>query len=308
MTWLASWDSFVKVVEEGSMAAAARRLDCTRAQVSKQIGELEQTFGLRLFERSTRKLGLTPAGEIFLRHARLALEAIENTDIAVRNTGDTPHGLLRIGASVIFGRQSIAPLLPDLVARYPELECELILTDDPVDLAEDRIDVALRLTRAPPEEAVSRQLLVLKRVVCASPGYLAAHGTPATPQDLTQHACFSHLLRDGGVWRLADRHGKEVEVPVRSRIQFNNIGCILDATRAGHGIAILPTYLCGDDLASGALVSVLDDHEPQVDFGRNLYACYLPSRSRAAKVKQFLAQLEALLTPIPPWDRYREGR
>ena len=131
---------------------------------------------------------------------------------------------------------------------------------------------------------------------------------PATPQELTQHACFSHLLRDGGVWRLADRHGKEVEVPVRSRIQFNNIGCILDATRAGHGIAILPTYLCGDDLASGALVSVLDDHEPQVDFGRNLYACYLPSRSRAAKVKQFLAQLEALLTPIPPWDRYREGR
>ena len=262
MTWLASWDSFVKVVEEGSMAAAARRLNCTRAQVSKQIGELEQTFGLRLFERSTRKLGLTPAGEIFLRHARLALEAIENTDIAVRNTGDTPHGLLRIGASVVFGRQSIAPLLPDLVARYPELECELILTDDPVDLAEDRIDVALRLTRAPPEEAVSRQLLVLKRVVCASPGYLAGHPELSQPGDLARQTIISASPVSPGIeWHLGS--GKQqIIVKVQPRLSVNNNAAAIEAALMGFGITRLMSYQVATYLASGQLVRLFPEYEP----------------------------------------------
>lgn len=304
MSWLASWESFVKVVEGGSMAAAARRLDCTRAQISKQIGELERAFGLRLFERSTRKLSLTPAGEVFYRHALRTLEALENTEVAVRNMGDAPRGILRISASVIFGRACIAPLIPQLVAEYPELECELLLTDQLVDLAEDRIDVALRLAVAPPAEAVCRQLLALQRVVCGAPAYLAAHGEPAAPPDLARHQCFSYLLADNGVWRLAGSNGEAVSVPVRSRFQFNNIGCILDAVLQGHGLAILPTYLCGEALAQGRLRAVLREYEPLVDFGRNLYACYTPSRARLPKVRVFLAALERLLQPRPPWERF----
>ena len=115
MAWLNSWDSFVKVVECGSMAAAARRLDCTRAQISKQVGELERAFGVRLFERSTRRLSLTPSGEIFYQHARRALEAVESTEVAVKNLGDVPRGLLRVSASITFGRLYVAPLLPLLV-------------------------------------------------------------------------------------------------------------------------------------------------------------------------------------------------
>ena len=165
MAWLGSWESFVKVVEAGSMAAAARRLDCTRAQVSKQIGELERAFGVRLFERSTRKLSLTPSGEVFHQHALRALEAIQSTEVAVRNMGDAPHGVLRISASITFGRMYIAPLLPQIVARYPELSCELVLTDQLVDLVDDNIDLALRLTKAPPEDAVARKLVHMKRVI-----------------------------------------------------------------------------------------------------------------------------------------------
>lgn len=149
MTWLPAWDSFIKVVETGSMAAAARRLDCTRAQISKQIADLERTFGVRLFERSTRKISLTPSGEIFHQHALRTLEAIHSTEVAVRNMGDAPHGVLRISASITFGRLYIAPLLPKIVAKYPELNCELVLTDHLVDLIEDNIDLALRLTKAP---------------------------------------------------------------------------------------------------------------------------------------------------------------
>ncbi len=304
MAWLGSWESFVKVVEAGSMAAAARRLDCTRAQVSKQIGELERAFGVRLFERSTRKLSLTPSGEVFHQHALRALEAIQSTEVAVRNLGDAPHGVLRISASITFGRMYIAPLLPQIVARYPELSCELVLTDQLVDLVDDNIDLALRLTKAPPEDAVARKLVHMKRVICGTPAYFAAHGEPRTPHELALHPCFSYMLADENrVWRLVDRNSEEISIPVSSKFHFNNIDCILAAVLAGHGLAMLPTYLCGPELARGTLKSIFDDLEPVSSMGRYLYACYTPSRVRVPKVRAFLAELENLFDPVPPWDR-----
>ena len=304
MAWLGSWESFVKVVEAGSMAAAARRLDCTRAQVSKQIGELERAFGVRLFERSTRKLSLTPSGEVFHQHALRALEAIQSTEVAVKNMGDAPHGVLRISASITFGRMYIAPLLPQIVARYPELSCELVLTDQLVDLVDDNIDLALRLTKAPPEDAVARKLVHMKRVICGTPAYFATHGEPKAPHDLALHQCFSYMLADENrVWRLVDRNGEEISIPVSSKFHFNNIDCILNAVLAGHGLAMLPTYLCGPELARGTLRTIFDDLEPVSSMGRYLYACYTPSRVRVPKVRAFLAELENLFDPIPPWDR-----
>lgn len=304
MAWLSSWESFVRVVEDGSMAAAARRLDLTRAQVSKQVGELERAFGVRLFERAARRLSLTPSGEVFYQHALRTLEAIASTEVAVKNLGDTPRGVLRVSASVSFGRLYVAPLLPQLLARHAELDCELVLTDQLVDLVEDNIDLALRLTDAPPEDAVARKLAFMKRVVCAAPAYLAARGVPTSPQALAQHQCFSYLAGEGSkVWRLLDRHGDEHSVPVRGRFQFNNVDCVLDAVLAGHGLAVLPTYLCGPALARGELVTVLDAFEPRTRFGRYLYACYAPSRARVPKVRVFLDALAAQFSPVPPWER-----
>ncbi len=304
MAWLGSWDSFVKVVEAGSMAAAARRLDCTRAQISKQIGELEREFGVRLFERSTRRLSLTPSGEVFLQHAQRALEAIQSTEVALRNQGDAPRGVLRISASITFGRMYVAPLLPQIVAKYPELSCELVLTDALVDLVEDNIDLALRLTKAPPEDAVARKLVHMKRVICGTPAYFAAHGKPKTPHDLIHHQCFTMLPGEGGqLWRMVDGKGEEIRVPVLSKFAFNNVDCILNAVLGGHGLGMLPTYLCGPDLARGSLVGVLDDYEPLSSVGRYLYACYTPNRVRVPKVRAFLAELEALFDPLPPWGK-----
>lgn len=303
MTWLPSWHSFLKVVESGSMAAAARHLDCTRAQVSKQIGDLEKALGQRLFERSSRKLSLTPAGEVFQQHARRALEAVESAQFAVSHLGDAPRGILRISATLVFGRLYIAPLLSRLVDKYPGLECELVLTDQVVDLAADRIDLALRLTKAPPEDAVARPLLQLERVICAAPAYLHAHGSPQTPQELPLHRCFSYLLTDDGHWHLADQEGAETVVPIHSPVQFNNLDCLQEAVLAGQGLGILPTYLCAPALADGRLSPVLPGYAPQVRFGRHLYACYTPSRVRLPKVKVFLAELEAVLTPVPPWQQ-----
>nr|MBL8412283.1 LysR family transcriptional regulator [Dechloromonas sp.] len=304
MAWLGSWETFVRVVECGSMAAAARRLDCTRAQVSKQIGELERAFGVRFFERSTRKLSLTPSGEIFHQHALRTLENIQSTEFAVRNQGDSPRGVLRISASLTFGRMFIAPLLPRLVARYPELRCELILTDQVVDLVEDNIDLALRMTKVPPDDAVAKRLAPLQRVIVGTPAYLATHGTPRVPQDLVHHSCFNYLLGGSDAnWRLTDRQGKEFTIPVSSAFQFNSVDCILDAVRASHGLAVLPTYLVNAERAQGSLKTVLDDYDPISNFGRHLYACYTPSRIRAPKVRAFLAELESEFEPVPLWER-----
>lgn len=304
MAWLRSWETFIRVVEEGSMAAAARRLDVTRAQVSHQIGELERAFGVSLFERSTRRLRLTSPGEVFHRHALAALAAIENAETAVKNMGDTPRGVLRISASVSFGRLHVAPLLRQVLENYPQLDCELVLTDELVDLVDDNIDLALRLTSTPPQDAVARRLGRMRRVICAAPAYLARRGVPQLPPELIHHDCFNYLAGDNGKqWRLLGADGEELRVPVRSRLQFNNADCVLDAVLHGHGLAILPTYLCGSELAQGRLQTVLDAYEPLTRFGRYLYACYTPSRVRAPKVRVLLNELEALFDPLPPWER-----
>ena len=308
MNWLSSWESFVRVVETGSMAAAARRLDCTRAQISKQIAELERSFGVRLFERSTRKLALTPSGEVFHQHALRALDAVASTEIAVRNLGDTPSGLLRISASITFGRLYIAPLLPRITDQYPELDCELILTDQLVDLVDDNIDLALRHTKAPPDEAVAKRLVTLSRVLCATPAYLAAHGRPEHPSELAWHPCFGYLQAETSrTLDLLGQQGDQVSVPIASRFRFNNLDCVLDAVLAGHGLAILPTYLAGPEIQRGRLQTVLDDYEPLTGFGRQLYACYTPSRVRLPKVRVFLDELKCLFNPHPPWENFRSA-
>lgn len=309
MHWLRSWESFVRIVETGSMAAAARRLDCTRAQISKQVADLEREFGVRLFERSTRKLALTPSGEVFHQHALRALDAISSTEIAVRNLGDTPCGLLRVSASITFGRMYIAPLLPRITAQYPELECELILTDQLVDLVDDNIDLALRHTKAPPEDAVAKRLVTLNRVICATPDYLATHGTPEHPGELARHACFGYLQSEmSSTLELIGRNGEQVSVPISSRFRFNNLDCVLDAVLAGHGLAILPTYLAGPEIQNGRLHTILDDYEPLTGFGRQLHACYTPSRVRLPKVRVFLEELERQFTPLPAWESFRSAK
>lgn len=295
MQWLSSWDSFVKTVETGSMSAAALRLNCTRAQISKQIGDLERNFGTKLFERAHRKLQLTPAGEVFYQQARQALIAVQNTEVAMQNLGATePQGILRISATVTLGRMHVAPLLPQLAERYPRLQCELILTDQALDLVEHNIDIALRITRQPPEDVIAKRLGVLKRAICASPAYFQRYGIPKTPPDLSQHRCFSYLLLDNYRWHLTDAAGYEFHIPIQNRIQLNELSSIFTATLAGEGIAILPRYLCGDAIKEGLLQAVLSDYTPHLNFGQYLYACYSPSRVRVPKVQIFLSEIEHL--------------
>lgn len=300
---LTSWESFVRVVETGTMAAAAKRLGCTRAQISKQIGDLEKQWGVALLERLPRKLRPTPAGEVFYQYALRTLDEWHATELAMKNLGEQPHGVIRISATVTFGRLYIAPLLPHLTTQYSDLQCELILTDQLVDLQEERIDLALRFTSSPPEDAIARQLFLTKRLICASPSYLQHYGIPQKPSDLSQHRCFSYLITDNNQWYLLDAQGQETIIPVNSPLRTNNLECLYHFILQGYGIGFLPFYLCGQDLKTGRLMSILTEYEPIIEFGRYLYACYTPSRSRLPKVKVVLAELEKLFQPIPPWER-----
>lgn len=302
MANLSGWESFVRVVESGTMAAAAQRLGCTRAQISKQIGDLEKQFGTALLERLPRKLRPTPAGEVFYQHALRTLSELQATELAMKNLGEQPHGIVRISATVTFGRLYIAPLLPKLVAQYPDLQCELILTDQLVNLQEDRIDLALRFTSSPPEDAIARQLFLTKRLICSSPSYLKQYGIPQKPSDLNQHRCFSYLMTDNNQWCLLDAQGQDNMIPVNNALSTNNLECLYNFILQGYGIGFLPFYLCGQDLKTGQLKSILTDYEPIIEFGRYLYACYTPSRSRLPKVKVLLTELEKLFHPTPPWE------
>ena len=303
MPWLPSWQAFAKVVEAGSMAGAARLLDCSRAQVSKQVAELEAAFGARLLERSTRRVALTPAGQVFLQHALAALESVAAAELAVGNLGDEPAGLLRVSATLTFGRLYVAPLLPRLAAEHPRLSCELILTDQLVDLADEQIDLALRMTRSPPEDAVVRPLVTLERRICAAPAYLQAHGTPHSVAELAAHQTLSFLLTDGNRWRLTGPDGQAHTVPVTSRVRTNNTDGLLDMALAGHGLAILPTYLIAPHVAAGRLCPVLPGYQAHTPFGDHVYACYTPSRVRVPKVRVLLDALAAQFEPVPPWER-----
>ncbi len=190
------------------------------------VGVLTLALGARLFERSTRRLRPTPAGEAFYPHALAAVAAVDCAQRALSHLGSAPRGLLRISATMTFGREYIAPLLPALTERHPELECELILTDQMVDLVDDRIDLALRQTQTPPADAVAKPLLQMERVICAAPEYLARHGTPEHPLQLAHQQGFSYLLTDDGHWRLRDARGEEWSAPVRGRVQFTNLDCL----------------------------------------------------------------------------------
>lgn len=303
MSWLPSWTAFLATIDTGSMASAGRKLGTTRAQISKQIAELEALMGSRLLERSTRRLTLTPAGDVFAQHARRTLQTIDQAETAVRNLGDQPRGVLRIAATMTFGCVQIAPLIPELLQRHPELRCELRLSDQVVDLLDDDIDVALRMTRSLSDDLIAKPLLDLRRMICASPSYLRDRARPQTPADLQAHACFSYLLGEDRIWHLRDPQGREHRLAVQHPFETTSLDVLYNACLAGLGLAILPAYLCAPAVADGRLVTVLNDYQPQVRFGSTVYACYAPSRRRSPKVQALLALIEQRWLPVPPWEQ-----
>lgn len=259
-----------------SYTQAARRLGLSKATVSLRIAELERAAGVPLVRRTTRSVGLTPAGQQLVDDTQASFERIEHSFASIRDLAGSPRGLVRVTAPVALGRQHIAPTLPAFLRQYPEIRLELDLSDRLVNLAPEGFDLAIRHTQSPPETHVAWSLCESRSRLVASRDYLRRHGTPEQPQDLASHACLLYL-RDGAgqSWsfeRESRRKAERVAVNVAGPLKANNSEVLREAVIAGLGIGLLPDFSAASALAAGKLVEVLPQWRPLGFFGDRIYA------------------------------------
>ena len=287
--------TFVKVAEHLSVSSAAVDLDISKSVVSKRVAQLERAVQTTLFARSTRRIALTPAGEIYLGFAQQALSSLGNADESLRDLRQTLSGQIRITAPGSWGQKVLAGLMPVFLARHPAIEVELHLDDRLMDIAYERIDIALRMTTLAASNLRVTPVARLDWVICAAPQHLASNGVPATPLDLMAHPCMSYWRENSDdAWQLAQ--GDTVQrVQVHSRYHANNAEAVAGAALAGLGVALLPLYVCNDDLAAGRLVRLLPDWTPITKFGNCINAVATPDRMRLRRNRVLLDYLRAQL-------------
>jgi len=287
---------FVRVVEEGGFSAAARGLDLTPSAVSKLVARLEQRLGARLLTRTTRALRLTEEGEAYHRAALRLLQDLNDTERAV--AAGAVRGTVRVNASVPVGRMFVAPALPAFLARYPDTSVDLSLTDDIVNLLENRTDVAIRVGNLPDSALVARKLAQSPRVPVASPAYLEKHGTPRSPADLAAHNCIGfNFRRTLSRWRFREG-SRDFEQIVTGNIQVNNGETARQLAVEGLGIARLGRFHVVEDIAAGRLVPLLDAFDSQ-DM-ELIHAIYVGGGGEVpGRVRAFIAHMAEVMAHSP---------
>jgi len=279
---------FAKVAETKSFSAAAKRLGISKSAVSKQITRLERALNARLIHRTTRRLSLTEVGSVFYEHCARMLAEAEAAEAVVSRLRAAPRGVLKLTTPAAYGHLQIAPAVPELLARYPEMAVQIAMNDRPVDLAEEGFDVAIRLTYDPPPNVVARKLTTVSWIACGAPAYLAQHGAPHSPQDLRNRNClFYSYLESSMEWRFRSPQG-ETNVTVAGNFTANNSEAIREAAVAGLGIALLPSFIVAADLRENRLQVVLGDYGVEGAVANDVYALYLPTRYVSPKVRAFV--------------------
>ena len=299
MDRLRAFEVFVAVVSRQGFARAAETLDTSPANVTRYIAELEAHLGTRLLNRHSRKLSLTESGEALYERARAILADVDEAVAVSSSATLTPQGRLRINAPLSFGLLHLASRWPRFAQRHPHVELDVSLIDRVVDVVEEGFDLAIRISRSGSTAHAARKLATSRNVVCASPEYLRAHGTPATPAELARHACIVYEYV-GSEWTLLDADGRPQAVRVRAAMQTNNGDTAAAAAREGLGIVWQPTFLVGPDLRAGRLVPLLPGWRvPDID----ILAVYPSRRHLGAKVRAMIDFLVEEFSGVPPWDR-----
>ncbi len=297
MDRLTALQIFAEVAACGSFTAAADRLDMTRPMVTRYVSELEQWLGSRLLQRTTRRVTLTDAGEQCLRRGEQMIALMQDVEAETATRGGELRGQLRITSSSSFGTSHLASAIVDFLAEHALLKIDLKISETAVNLVEERVDLAIRISAEPDPLLIARPLAQCDSVLVASPAYLVQHGTPQSPQDLTQHVCLSHANFGKSVWRFVRDH-ETVQVSVASRYSANDATVLLHASLAGGGIALLPTYLVNEYLATGSLQAVLADWLPPA---MTIYALY-PSRRHLSPAVRALLDFLVDRFSSAPWQ------
>ena len=296
MEWLRSMRLFVGVVQNGSLSAAGRQHGLSPASVSRHMSALEEGVGARLLNRTSRKLTLTEAGEIYFQKVEHILQQILEANDSVAQLQSVPRGTLRVHSRMLVGHQYIVPALPDFMKQYPDITVDLQLSNHAVDLVEQNIDVDIRIGKLVDSSLIARKLVSSERIVCATPKYLALAGPVSSPNDLTTHNCLTYRLNLGRTtWKFKEPDGEVVEVPVSGKFQTDNGQAILAATLADVGIALMPDWSIREDLAAGRLKRLFPRHRVSFEaFENGVYAVYQKSRHQSKKVRAFVEFVGAL--------------
>ena len=288
--------AFVKVAEHLHVSAAAADLGVGKSVVSKRIAQLEAAVKATLFSRSTRRVALTPAGEAYLEFARRALVEVASAEERLRDLRTELTGRIRLTAPVSWGQRVLARALPGFLHQHPAIEVELLLADRVMDLASERIDLALRWSTAPaPPQPRSETLAAVRWHLVAAPQYLAGQATPRHPRDLAAHTALAYWRDSADDTWVLTRGRQRAQARVTSRYHANNPETVAEAALAGLGIALLPDYLCTAELAERRLVTVLPAWNPETRFGTRITALAPPDRLRLTRNQVLLAYLRQQL-------------
>ncbi|MBI3523038.1 MAG: LysR family transcriptional regulator [Betaproteobacteria bacterium] len=292
---------YVAVAEAGSFAGAADKLDLSRGMATRYVAQIEAHLGVRLLNRTTRRLSLTEAGSDYYHRAVQVLSLVEEAKTSAAQEVSVPRGTLRLNAPVPFGARHLGKAISDYLRRYPEVKVDLTLNDRVVDLVEEGFDIALRIAGSIDPGLVARPLGPARIVACASPGYLKKYATPATPEQLARHNCltydYSSQKRD---WRFV-RKGREQTVRVAGNLHSNNGEILLNAAIEGLGVILQPTFLVHEALQRKKLLRILADWEADE---LTIFAVYPHRKFLPPKVRSFIDFLAQRFGPEPYWDMH----
>jgi DNA-binding transcriptional LysR family regulator len=296
---------FVAIARSGSLSGAARELGISTAAVSKRLAQLEARLGIALINRTTRRMNLTPEGEVLYEHARRILGDIDDLDQLLSKSKGTPRGLLRVNATLGFGRIHVAPVVGRYAAMHPDVDVQLQLSAHPPPISEDSFDVCVQFGATPDGRVIARRLAPNRRLLCASPKYIATHGMPKTPGELAGHDCIG--IRQGddayGVWRLTTGRGtkeRTESIKVRGNLTTNDGEIAVSWALEGRGIVMRAEWDVQRYLASGRLVAVLPQYRtPEAD----IYAVYAHRHQLSLRVRSFVDFLSAAFTKFEGGER-----
>jgi DNA-binding transcriptional LysR family regulator len=277
---------FARVVELGSFARAADRLDLSTSAVSRQVADLEAHLQTRLLNRTTRKLSLTESGHAFYERCIQVLADLDEAEQAAAQTSLVPRGTIKLTCGHSFGLLHLAPAMAEYLARNPEVKFDVSLSDRVVDLVEEGFDLGVRIGALGPANLIARKLGETRLIACASRDYLRKHGTPKTPEDLAHHNCVTYdYVPDSSLWRFRDPDGHERAVTVSGNVHANNGDLLTQAAVNGIGIVYEPEFIVGEALAAKKLVRLLAGFEPAP---LGIYAVYASRKHLSAKVRSFV--------------------
>lgn len=287
--------TFASVVDVGSFVGAAEALGFSKAAVSRHVNELESRLGVRLLHRTTRRLSLTPEGEVFLGRCRELLSSLDEAEAEITSRSTRATGLLRVNVPVTFGIRRLAPLWGAFRDRHPEVRLDITLADRVVDLVEEGYDMAVRVGRLSSSSLVARRLTDTRLLICASPQYLETHGTPSHPDELVEHAVIGYSYWSAGDEWLLEGPDGPVKVRTRAIIHTNNGDTCRSLALAGQGIILQPDFVVGDDVDAGRLVELMPEYRAG-ELG--VHAVYPSRRHIAPKVRALIEFLSERLAGI----------